>query len=78
MGYSGPAGARFFSSVAKLIQQTGQGEADAAFWRSLNETAGILLHYPAGQVRRTVEGFNAMMEGETKNPLALLVGPRKE
>lgn len=77
-GYEGPAGARFFSAVGKLVRQTGQGELDAPFWKALNESAGILFHYPAGQVRRTVEGFNAMMEGETKNPLALLVGPRRE
>lgn len=77
-GYNGPAGARFFSSVSKMVKQVEQGEADAAFWRALNETAGILLHYPAGQVRRTTEGFAALMEGETSNPLALLVGPRKE
>lgn len=77
-GYNGPAGTRFFSSLSKMIKQVEQGEADAAFWRSLNETAGIVLHYPAGQVRRTVEGFAALQEGRTKNPMALLVGPPKE
>jgi len=77
-GYSGPAGVRFFSEVAKLMKQVEQGEVDGAFWKALNGTAGILLHYPAGQVRRTVEGFNAIVEGQTKNPMALLVGPPKE
>lgn len=77
-GYNGPAGTRFFSSLAKLVKQSEQGELDAAFWRSLNETAGIVLHYPAGQVRRTVEGYAAMQEGRTNNPMALLVGPPKE
>ncbi len=77
-GYQGPAGAGFFAAVGKLIKQSGQEEADAAFWRALNETAGILLHYPAGQVKRTSEGFVALQEGRTRNPLALIVGPPKE
>lgn len=77
-GYQGPAGTRFFSEVAKLTKQAGQGEADAAFLKALNNTGGILFHYPAGQVNRTVEGFLALQEGETKNPLVLLVGPPKE
>jgi hypothetical protein len=75
---SGPAGTRFFEAIGKLIKQTEQGEADAAFWRSLNDTAGILFHYPAGQVKRTADGAVALMEGETRNPLALLLGPQKE
>jgi hypothetical protein len=77
-GYEGPAGTRFFASIGKFVKQAGQGELDAAFWRSLNDTAGILLHYPAGQVRRTVEGFDAIVEGKTINPLALVLGAPKE
>lgn len=77
-GYEGPAGVRFFSSITKLVKQTAQGEMDRAWWRAFWEGAGILFHFPGAQVRRTIEGFNAMMEGETHNPLALLVGPRKE
>jgi hypothetical protein len=77
-GYEGPAGARIFASLGKLVKQVQQGEADAAFWRSLNEAAGIMLHYPAGQAKRTAEGFAAMMEGRTKNPVALIVGPPRE
>ncbi len=77
-GYEGPAGTRFFSAVSKLVKQADQGELDAAFWRALNDTAGVLLHYPAGQVRRSIEGFVALQEGKTRNPMALLVGPPKE
>ena len=77
-GYRGPAGARFFESMAKVLEQTGQGDLDEPFWRSWNEAAGIALHYPAGQVRRTVEGFNALREGETQNPTALLFGAPKQ
>lgn len=77
-GYQGPAGTRFFSEVGKLAKQTEQGEVDAALLKSLNNVAGILLHYPAGQVTRTTEGFLAIMEGETANPMALVLGPPKQ
>lgn len=76
-GYSGPAGTRFFNELAKLGKQVQQGEADTAFAKALNNTAGILFHYPAGQINRTVEGLLALWEGDTQNPGALLVGPPK-
>lgn len=76
-GYEGPAGARAFSSASKLVQQIEQGEPDAAFWRSLNDTAGAVFHYPAGQVKRTIEGFAALVEGKTANPMALIAGAPK-
>lgn len=74
-GYQGPAGARFFSEVGNLYKQANQGEFDESLLRSLNKTAGILFQYPAGQVDRTVRGFNALHNGETSNPAALLFGP---
>ncbi len=77
-GYEGPAGARAFASLARLGQQTRQGEADAAFWRSLNDVAGVILHYPAGQAKRTIEGVAAWAEGRTSNPAAVLTGPPRD
>lgn len=76
--YSGPGGSRFFSTASRLYKQIEQGEPDAAFWRGLNETAGLIFHYPAGQVRRTLEGAVALSEGKTENPGALIVGAPKE
>lgn len=76
--YRGPAGSGVFASMARLIKQAGQGEPDAAFWRALNDTAGAVLHYPAGQVKRSVDGYVAMQEGRTRNPMALIVGAPKE
>lgn len=76
-GYEGPAGARFFAAIGKFIKQAQQGEIDSAFLRSINEAAGIVLHYPAGQARRTIEGAAALWEGKTSNPLVLLSGPPK-
>jgi hypothetical protein len=77
IGYSGPAGLRFFSEVYKLGQQAGQGELDWAFFKAANNAAGILFHYPAGQVNRLVEGVVALMDDKTDNPLAPLVGVKK-
>lgn len=74
-GYEGPAGARAFSALGKLAKQVKQGEADEAFWRALNETSGILFHYPAGQIARTVGGVAALIEGKTDNPGAIIAGP---
>lgn len=75
--YRGPAGLSFFGDASQLVKQAQQGEVDEAFLRSLNRTAGILLHYPAGQVDRTVRGMVAIAEGDA-GPQAILVGPPVE
>lgn len=75
--YRGPAGLSFFGDASQLVKQTQQGEVDEAFLRSLNRAAGILLHYPAGQVDRTVRGMVAVAEGDA-GPQAILVGPPVE
>lgn len=72
--YSGPAGIRVIGDAISLGQQVQQGEIDEQLWRSANRVAGQLLHYPAGQVDRTIRGFDALAEGEA-GPLAPLVGP---
>jgi hypothetical protein len=74
-GYEGPAGARGFAALSRFAKQVQQGEADAAFWRALNDSAGILFHYPAGQVRRTLTGVAALAEGDTENPFVVITGP---
>ena len=76
-GYSGPAGTRFFNEAAKLATQIGQGDMDAAMLKALNNVGGILFHYPAGQINRTVQGASALLNDETDNPAALLFGSRK-
>jgi hypothetical protein len=75
MGYSGPASVRFFSDLANLGKQVGQGEPDEAFWKSLNSVGGTLFHYPSGQINRTVAGIDALAEGRTANPGVLIAGP---
>ena len=72
--YTGPASVRFFADLAKFAKQAKQGEPDAAFWKSLNNVGGTLFHYPAGQINATVQGINALADGKTENPGAVLVG----
>jgi hypothetical protein len=80
-GYTGPAGIRFLSELNKLGKQIEQGEADVALLKALNNSAGILLHYPAGQVQRTAQGVAATVNGDVEGLAifpALLFGPRKD
>ena len=74
--YTGPASLRFFASVSNLAKQAGQGEADEAFWKALNETLGMIFHYPAGQINATLDGVTSIADGKTENPGALIVGHR--
>lgn len=76
--YSGPAGSRFFSTATRLYKQAEQGELDDAFFAALNEAAGLVFHYPAGQVRRTLEGVSAIIDGRTQNPGAIVTGAPEE
>lgn len=77
-GYQGPAGTRFYSELGKFAQQAGQGDIDGALLKALNNVTGILLHYPSGQINKTVDGAVAIVEGRTANPAALVTGaPRK-
>lgn len=75
--YGGPASVRIFGEITKLAKQAEQGEADEAFLKALNSAAGILFHYPAGQINATASGVAAIAEGKTENPGALLVGAPK-
>lgn len=80
-GYTGPAGIRFLSELNKLGKQIEQGEADVALLKALNNTAGILLHYPAGQVQRTAQGIAATANGDVEGLAilpALVFGPPKD
>lgn len=73
--YQGPAGLRFLVELAKLFEQAQQGDVDGAFLKAANATAGMWFHYPAGQIARSLEGVNALNEGDTSCPTAVLFGP---
>jgi len=74
-GYAGPAGARAIQLVYQLGGQVKQGVADAALGRAMLAAGGILFRFPAAQAQRTIDGWVALEEGRTENPLALLFGP---
>lgn len=74
--YSGPAGTRVFDSLAKLKVQLEQGELDESALRAFNAVGGILFHWPATQVDRTVRGIEAVINEDA--PLkSVLFGPPK-
>jgi len=73
-GYEGPAGARAFAAINRFGGQALQGEADTAALKAANNLAGVLLHYPAGQIDATVRGVAALEEGDA-GLAAPFVGP---
>jgi Large polyvalent protein associated domain 22/Acetyltransferase (GNAT) family len=77
-GYEGPAGARAISLLFRTEQQIAQGELDEGLAKALNAAAGVVFRYPAGQVQRTIDGWVALRDHQTSNPMALLVGPNKK
>jgi len=78
-GYQGPAGTRFFSDAARLSQQLQKEDIDVKKTiRALNRTGGILFHYPAGQIDKTLTGFMDLQAGKTDIPTAPLFGYSKE
>lgn len=72
--YHGPAGTRLIADAAKLGKQVGQGEADDGLRKAIINTAGVLLRLPAAQINRSITGAQALREGKTQNPMALLTG----
>lgn len=51
-----------------------QAEFDAQLRRALINLAGDLAGLPSAQVNCTITGFNALKEGKTQNPAALVLG----
>ena len=72
--YSGPTGTRSIADAYKLGAQVWQGELDAGFRRALINTAGSWYGLPAAQINRSWDGFEALDDGKTDNPLALIFG----
>lgn len=72
--YSGPAGTRIIGDTLKLAKQIGQGEMDDGLRKSIVNVTGELLRLPAAQVNRSITGAKALIEGDTKNPAALVFG----
>ncbi|HEY0201006.1 MAG TPA: hypothetical protein VGC24_04875, partial [Burkholderiaceae bacterium] len=72
--YSGPAGLRLFSDLGSFAKQAHQGEFDDAFRKASINSVGDLFGLPAAQANRTITGVQALSEGKTHNPAALVFG----
>lgn len=72
--YAGPAGVRVVGDVVKLGVQIKQGEFDDAFRKALINVAGDVFGLPSVQTNRTITGIEALNEGKTDNPAAVVFG----
>jgi hypothetical protein len=72
MGYGGPAGLRAVGEVYGLATQAGQLEFDRAFRRAAINTLGAFTGLPSAQINRTIDGIEALVEGEVEGPTAVL------
>jgi len=77
-GYEGPAGTRGISTAVNLVKELNKEHWGGGLLRGLNQMGGIILHYPAVALDRLIRGFNAILEGKTARPQALLLGPPRE
>ena len=76
--YSGPTGTRSIADAYKLIEQTRQGELDDGFRRALINIAGSWYGLPSAQLNRSWDGFEALDDDKTDNPLALIFGYKEK
>jgi hypothetical protein len=72
--YSGPAGVRLISDTSTMAKQAAQGEFDDQFRKAAVNLMGDLFALPAAQVNRTITGAQALADGKTSNPAALVFG----
>lgn len=72
--YKGAAGAGIFAEGSAALIQVGQGEVDEAALKAVNNTLGILFHYPATQVERLVRAFIALEDQGVVEAMRAAVG----
>ena len=72
--YSGPAGLRAVGDAYRLAREANQGEFDDGFRKAAVNLTGSLFGLPAAQVNRTWTGVEALADGDTQNPAALVFG----
>ena len=72
--YKGPAGTRLIGDTLVLAKQIGQGEMDDGLRKAVINVSGELLRLPSAQINRTITGIEALKEGKTKNPAAIVFG----
>jgi hypothetical protein len=62
------------ADAVKFMKQASQAEFDTAFRKAAINLLGDIAGLPAAQVNRTIDGFEALTEGKTENPFALVMG----
>ena len=75
--YRGPAGLRMIGDTYKFANQAAQLEFDTAFRKAAINIIGSSTGLPAAQINRTIDGIEALLEGETENITAPLFGVKK-
>lgn len=76
--YTGPAGLRAVADTVTFAKQAHQGEFDDAFRKASINIIGDLFGLPSAQINRTITGAQALSEGKTANPAALVFGFQKQ
>jgi predicted GNAT family acetyltransferase len=71
--YQGPAGLRALSVAFRGAGVATDGELDAKDLKAAVNVLG-LIGLPSAQINRTIAGADALIEGDTENPAALLFG----
>jgi hypothetical protein len=72
--YGGPAATRIFKMSYDFINQAKQGELDDALFKATGGVAAFLAGLPTAQGNHTLDGWRALAEGRTHNPLVLIFG----
>lgn len=72
--YTGPAGVRAITDVMQFAKQAAQGEFDDSFRKASINLTGDLLGIPSAQINRSITGAQALSEGKTENPAAVVFG----
>lgn len=72
--YQGPAGLRLIADAGKFAHQVAQGEMDDALRKSFVNIIGDLFGLPSAQINRMITGSEALAEGKTDNPAAVVFG----
>ncbi len=75
--YQGPAGLRIIPDTFKLAKQAGQGELDDGLRKAAINWLGDFFRLPSAQINRSITGTEALIEGETDNPAAVIFGYQK-
>jgi hypothetical protein len=75
--YRGPAGLRMIDDTITFVTQARQLEFDTAFRKAAINIIGDGAGLPSAQINRTIDGIEALLEGETENITAPLFGVKK-